>query len=143
MSYSSGVEQITFIWRTNGWALGKVLYVFARYTPFVSLPLALASQFIHPSDLQVCTSLLFVVNGLFALRNYAMWQKHRIMAAIALFLLVSALTVVITILVKFLPSITFASSPIPSIIGCFKTGADSAVFGAYIVIIVSESAYVA
>ncbi|KAH7922261.1 hypothetical protein BV22DRAFT_1049004 [Leucogyrophana mollusca] len=52
-------DEITLIWKENGWGLGKVLFVLVRYIPFAMFPLSLSFALPAYVNVELCAPLFF------------------------------------------------------------------------------------
>ncbi|KIJ12978.1 hypothetical protein PAXINDRAFT_14193 [Paxillus involutus ATCC 200175] len=142
--------QVTLIWSRGDWSIGKNLFMLTRYIPFIILPLTLCSSFAANLDVHICETLLYIFailetaavtlsEVIFGLRAYAMWNRSRAVLVIYCCVAIVYVAVVVFILQSFLPSVTFAESPIAMIAGCYKTSGSSVVFAGFVVIILTEA----
>ncbi|EIW83605.1 hypothetical protein CONPUDRAFT_70593 [Coniophora puteana RWD-64-598 SS2] len=123
IAYGLQTSNMVFVWsRTyDGYALGKIIYIFTRYSPFFGMPLTLlgTSNIFRPRFMRLKTIKLF--------RPFKSPSRK------------VGLAIVIVILVLFLPSTPFAPSPIPEITGCFKTGVPHVISGIFILLMACEA----
>ncbi|EIW83568.1 hypothetical protein CONPUDRAFT_142242 [Coniophora puteana RWD-64-598 SS2] len=108
-------EEIEYLWMSHEFGLGKLLFVFTRYLPVISLPLALSTQFAPISSSDVCSSIMSAVTVfqvaevavseyLFMLRTYILWNCGKVAFFVLGSLAISASVSVIAILILFVPT---------------------------------------
>jgi len=142
-------REIKYIWRAS-WNYTKVLYLFARYIPFVSTALLFRNQFALDPTPDSCRKTLesscwISVIGInmteiiLAIRTYAVWNKDR-RVGIGLALLLGLCQIPNAIIAeKFVRDINFIQNPFPEIYrGCVASRATKLIFVSWVIFIVME-----
>jgi len=147
-------REVEYIWRAS-WNYTKALYLFTRYTPFVSIALLLRNQFTVDPTPDSCrrtlqaTCWISIIGMDFteiilAIRTYAVWNKDR-RVGIGLALLLGLCQIPNGIIVeKFVRNIDFIKNPFPEIYrGCAALSATKLIFVSWVLFIVIEGAVLA
>ncbi|KIJ12970.1 hypothetical protein PAXINDRAFT_100917 [Paxillus involutus ATCC 200175] len=143
-------DEVTFIWSRRDWSVGKALFVPTRYIPFIIIPLILFSSFAVNVGPHTCKTVLYLLvvfsavatalsEVIFGLRAYAMWNRDKAILVIYCCVAMAYTAATAFILQSFLPSVTYGEPALPIISGCYKTGASSIVFAAFVIIMVAEA----
>ncbi|EGO19053.1 hypothetical protein SERLADRAFT_480220 [Serpula lacrymans var. lacrymans S7.9] len=121
--------------RFTPWASPRIIFMFARYLPFIAVSADLYFSLAPHIDLDMCLPLyktiawlnilsILAAEGLLVLRTYVLWERNRRIFMI-LFVLYSILFIsgCITPTVGTL-SYSFISPPYPSMTGCYQATAN-------------------
>lgn len=144
-------DEVTFVWTSSHdtYSLGNFIYLSARYSPFLSMPVTLLGQLPDTMGIETCRTLLYVSSAiqsfqvtvsqaLFVLRGYAISRHRKYFLSFVAISFIIGISVVCVFLALFLPTTTFALSPFPETTGCFKTGISHFISGVYVLIVVTE-----
>ncbi|KAF6758137.1 hypothetical protein DFP72DRAFT_888184 [Ephemerocybe angulata] len=142
-------HEVTLIWASK-WNSGKVLYLAARYIVFAEL--AVPGLYVLRSDLSVVTCRRLFAAGavlnsvevtaaeaIMFLRVYALGGTDRRLGAFLLAMFLGVHIGVYGFLLKFLNSILYTPSPLPTIVACLPTEANNHMLSiVFILLLVSE-----
>ncbi|KAF8055182.1 hypothetical protein FPV67DRAFT_1680733 [Lyophyllum atratum] len=140
--------EVEFFW-TPEWNIGKVLYLFARYTAFFDVPLviyyALASNVSHKTCYQVYavsaySTLIGIAfsEAIMILRTYGLWANNRKILIFLLTFLAFIVIPALIILSIFLKSLKYGAPPLPTVTGCYPTAGSIVLFVDFVLIILLE-----
>ncbi|KAJ3574789.1 hypothetical protein NP233_g1532 [Leucocoprinus birnbaumii] len=141
--------EVSFIWKSD-WSVMKVLYLLARYLPFVDVTLVLYHHFAHNPTNYHCQRLFtaqafFFVAGatlvelIFTLRTWAVWkQDKRLMPALVL-IFCATWTGVFMVGIFYLKKISHRSSPVPTQLGCFMVSTTPILFIGYVLLMLYDA----
>ncbi|KXN80908.1 hypothetical protein AN958_06855 [Leucoagaricus sp. SymC.cos] len=124
--------EVSQIWKSR-WNVTKVLYLLARYLPFMDIPVLLYHQFAPSPPLTICNATykyqacmsIELVEVVLTVRTWAVWNKDWRLT-FGLFTTLALTTAAEFYLVSvYLKSSHHNESPIPSLIGCFITTSSS------------------
>ncbi|EIW83588.1 hypothetical protein CONPUDRAFT_88134 [Coniophora puteana RWD-64-598 SS2] len=133
-SVSVGSVSIDYLWTKRGMGLGKVLFAFTRYLPFVSIPLVIqVGSLLFPG--------LDDAKCLFFLRTYVMWDCRRSILYIVWALFTMGVVPVAVLIALTLSTAETTTSPIPNLPGCLVVNVSSNILTtSFAVLIVVELA---
>lgn len=145
--------EVEFIW-TSEWNVGKVLFLLARYTAFVDVPLvlyyALAPNVSHRTCHQVyavssySTALgIAFSEAIMIIRTYALWGNNRKILIFLLTFLGLIAAPVLVILTFFLRSLKYGEPPLPTVTGCYPTEGSIILFADFVLLISLETVIMA
>ncbi|KAF5324663.1 hypothetical protein D9611_004169 [Ephemerocybe angulata] len=148
-SADSDEQQVALIWKSN-WNLGKVLFLLSRYLVFVDVGVSIyynlspvltipqcQKSFAAGSSLTVVG--VTIAEAILFLRVYALGGRGRAWGLGLGALYVAIHSAVFGALIKFITSIKYAPSPIPSVIACLPVEAENKMLSVvFILILTSE-----
>lgn len=141
--------EVSFIWNSR-WNATKVLYLVARYLPFIDTSVVMYHQFGYALPQSVCrlsyqyASFAFVLGIgfselIFTLRTWAMWEKGRWLT-LALFGTFSAIWFTELIIIGvYIAGATHEVSLYPRLIGCISRGKSTPLSADYILLMAYDT----
>ncbi|GLB45728.1 hypothetical protein LshimejAT787_2600610 [Lyophyllum shimeji] len=141
--------EVEFIW-TSEWSIAKVLFLLARYTAFVDVPMVLYYALAPNVPHRTC-HLVYAVSSystalgiafseaIMILRTYALWGNNRKILIFLLTYLGVIAGPVLVILTFFLRSLRYGEPPLPTITGCYPTEGSIILFADFVLLISLET----
>jgi hypothetical protein len=136
-------REITHIWRSK-WGLVKVLYLVARYFPFVSVTIAMEERLSSTCNLITFTT-IFAGAGIglcaliLTLRTYSIYNKSRKVLAIFGLSWILAVAVVVWAVIHYTDSFTVGHLATDNPFSCFLAGESHIGLVLYLVLLAAES----
>jgi len=149
VDYFQTIEaEVELVWKSK-WGLGKVLFLLARYSAFLDVPLSIyGDQAAYGVPIKICSwvyittsvSTTFgigIAEAILSLQVYALWGT-RTMLILLLTIYFTVCIIAVVILVIFLRSVRFGQPPSPTILGCFATDGSNIIFISFLLLMVYE-----
>lgn len=141
--------QVAYVWFSK-WSLVKVLYLGARYILPIPASMAIIYSTASSASPSLCriwfaigsaTTIIGIAlaEGLLYLRVFALAGRGRVVGSLLAFLFFGLHGGIFVSLVRFLNSLEYAPSPIPTVVPCYTTKAKSKLLSTvYIMVLCSE-----
>ncbi|KAG1790747.1 hypothetical protein EV424DRAFT_1355198 [Suillus variegatus] len=110
----------TFL-RQSRWTKVKVLYIIARYVPFLFVITDIFLNFAPNEDTRKCKILVYIYSSFFVLRTYALWNSNKIVLVAMLSALFAVMASFIGICFSAIVTSYVTTSAIPGITGCYRS----------------------
>jgi len=146
-------EEVNYIWRKRHrrWNGYTILFILARYLPFVESVLLFLPLFVVDPSPRACLSFIIPrvcilvlgyisVECIFIVRTYAIWNKSRAVASSLLVSLAVTVGLMIFFLISFVDSFVFLETPSTvAFPGCFITTENKSIWYIYLFLLLFET----
>jgi len=141
--------EASFIWGSK-WTPTKIVFILARYPPFIDVPLVLYYSLTHHIPLRNCLPVysaaswgtafgIAMAEAILVLRTYALWACNRRFMVIMWFQYTAIATTTVVVLVIFLRSLKFGTPPLPSVVGCYMVDGNVILVVVFILVVWHET----
>ncbi|KAG1788938.1 uncharacterized protein HD556DRAFT_1311687 [Suillus plorans] len=103
------------------WTKVKVLYIIARYVPFLFVITDIFLNFAPNENTRKCKILVYIYSSFFVLRTYALWNSNKIVLVAMLSALFAVMASFIGICFSAIVTSYVTTSAIPGITGCYRS----------------------